>query len=407
MQKSPLARLRAASRLQLGVAAAALLAGCTLVTAPAISTAPARTASATGAPAPAAASSAMPANPLFTESTLPFHYPHFDRIKNAHFAPAFEWGMADHLREIAAIAEAPAAPTFDNTIVALERAGELLGRTSTIFFNLTGAHTNDELQALQKTLAPKLSAHRDAVSLNPALFARIDALYAKRDTLGLDAESARLLWRYHRDFVRAGAKLAAPDKEKLKALNTEVATLQIAFAQNTLKERAAAAVLVDTRAELAGLSDAEITAAAAAATKRGHEGKFELPLENTTGQAPLTNLTHRPTREKLMAASLARSSRGGEFDNRATVARLATLRAERAALLGAPSFAANALEEQTAGNVATVNKLLAQLGPPAIANARREAADMQAIIDAEKGGFTLAACDWQLYAEKVRKARYA
>ena len=355
---------------------------------------------------------AMPAalhaadNPLLTESTLPFHYPRFDQIKNEHFAPAFEQGMAEHLKEIDAIATNPAPPTFENTIVALERAGELLSRVNTIFSSLTGTNTNDTLQALQKSLSPQLAAHRDAINLNPALFARIDALYTARDTLGLDAESKRLLWRYYRDFVRAGAKLSAADKEKAKKLNAELATLSTTFGQNTLKERSASAVYVDTKEELAGWSEAEIAAAAAAAKKHGREVKFEIPLENTTGQAPLANLTNRATRQKIMEASFARSSHGGENDNRAAVARLAELRAERAALLGYPTFAAYSLEEQTAGSVDVVNKMLAQLAPPAVANARREAADMQQIIEAEHGGFQLAAWDWQLYAEKVRKARY-
>ena len=345
-------------------------------------------------------------NPLLTESTLPFHYPRFDQIKNEHFAPAFELGMAEHLKEIDAIATNAAPPTFDNTIVAMERAGELLNRVSTIFSSLTSCNTNDELQSLQKILAPKLAAHNDAIHLNPALFARIDALYAARDTIGLDAESQRLLWRIQRDFVRAGAKLSAADKEKLKKLNSELATLQTTFAQNTLKERGAAAVFVDTREELAGLNEAEFATAATAAKQHGHEGKFEISLENTTGQAPLTYLTNRVTRQKVMEASLARSSHGGQYDNRAIVSRLATLRADRAALLGYPTYAAYSLDDQTAGSVEVVNKMLAQLAPPAVANARREAADMQAIIDAEHGGFQLAAWDWQLYAEKVRKARY-
>lgn len=345
-------------------------------------------------------------NPLLTESTLPFHYPRFDQIKNEHFAPAFEQGMAAHLKEIDAIATNAAPPTFENTIVAMERAGELLSRVNTIFSSLTGTNTNDTLQALQKTLSPQLAAHRDAINLNSALFARIDALYTARDTLGLDAESKRLLWRYHRDFVRAGAKLSAAAKEKARKLNGELATLQTNFAQNTLKERSASSLYLDTREELAGLSNDEIATAAASAKKHGHDGKFEIPLENTTGQAPLTNLTNRATRQKLMEASLARSSHGGDYDNRAVVSRLATLRAERAALLGFPTYADYSLVEQTAGSVDVVNKLLAQLAPPAVANARREAADMQAIIDAEHGGFRLAAWDWQLYAEKVRKARY-
>ena len=346
------------------------------------------------------------ANPLLEESTLPFHYPHFDLIKNEHFAPAYDLGMADQLKEIDAIAKNAEPPTFDNTIVALEKSGELLNRTGTIFANLNGCNTNPEMQKLQRALAPKLAAHLDAIRLNPELFARIDALYAARAKLGLDPESDRLLWRYDKDFVRAGAKLPRADQEKLKVLNGEIATLQTTFTQNTLKEVAASAVFVDTREELAGLAEAEIAAAAAAAKADGHDGKFELRLQNTTGQPPLTNLTVRATREKVMAASLARGSRGGEFDTRAIVASLAKKRVERANLLGYATYAAYSLDDQTAGSVDVVNKLLAQLGPPAVANARREAADMQAIIDQEKGGFPLGAADWQLYAEKVRKAKY-
>ena len=346
------------------------------------------------------------ANPLLTESPLPLHYPQFDKIRNEHYAPAFELGMAEHLKEVEAIANNPAKPTFENTIVALEKAGQLLNRVSTVFYALSNANTNPEMQKLQREMAPKLAAHRDAITLNPVLFARIDALYGVHGDLGLDPESDRVLWRYNRDFVRAGAKLKAADKEKLKALNAELASLTTSFTQNTLKEVAASAVTVDTKEELAGLTDDEIAAAAALAEKNGHKGKFDIRLVNTSGQPPLTNLTHRATREKVMAASLARGSRGGEFDTRAIVSAIAKKRAERANLLGAPTYADYSLAEQTAGSVAVVNRLLAQLGPPAVANARKEAADMQAIIDAEKGGFQLGAGDWQLYAEKVRKAKY-
>ena len=352
------------------------------------------------------ATAPMTPNPLLTESPLPFHFPQFDQLKNEHFAPAFEQGMAEHLKEIDAIAHNSAAPTFENTIVAMEKAGELLSRTSRAFFNLASCNTNPEMQKLQRAMAPKLAAHSDAITLNPALFARVKSLYDVRETLGLDPESKRLLWRYYRDFVRAGALLAPADQEKLKSLNAELASLQAAFNQNTLKEVNASAVLFDTKEELAGLTDAQIATAAAAAKAAGHEGKFQIALVNTTGQPPLTNLTSHASREKLMAASLARGSRGGEFDTRATVASLARKRAERANLLGYPTYAAYALDEQTVGSVDTLNKLLAQLAPPAVANARREAADMQKIVDAEKGGFQLSAADWQIYSEKVRKARY-
>jgi peptidyl-dipeptidase Dcp len=347
------------------------------------------------------------ANPLLTKSTLPYQLPPFEQIKDEHFAPAFELGMAEELKEVEAIANNPAKPTFENTIVAMERTGELLGRASRAFGILTGALTNPNLQKLETALSPKFAAHRDAIRLNPALFARISALYDARATLGLDAESARLLERYYKDFVRSGAKLSEADKTKLRALNAELAKLSTQFSQNVLKEINASAVIVDTREELAGLSDAAITAAAAAAQKAGHEGKFAIRLTNTTGQPPLDSLQNRAVRERVMAASLARGSRGGEFDNRAIVSGLAKLRAERAVLLGYANHAAFQLEEQTAGSVGTVNKLLAQLAPAAVANARKEAADMQAIIDAGKGGFQLAAGDWDFYAEKVRRERYA
>lgn len=363
-----------------------------------------------GLVAPVGAAESTPAmtnNPLLTASPLPYQLPPFEQIKDEHFAPAFEQGMAEELEEVGAIAGNTAAPTFDNTIVALERSGEMLERANRAFGILTGALTNPNLQKLETLMSPKFAAHRDSIRLNPALFARIAALYDARASLALDPESDRLLERYYKDFVRSGAKLSESDKLKLKVLNAELAKLSTQFSQNVLKEINASAVIVDTREELAGLSDAAITAAAAAAKAAGHEGKFAIRLTNTTGQPPLASLQNRAVRERIMAASLARGSRGGDYDNRAIVSSVARLRAERALLLGYPTHADYQIEEQTAGNVATVNRLLAQLAPPAVANARREAADMQAIIDAEKGGFTLGAADWAYYTEKVRAARYA
>lgn len=346
-------------------------------------------------------------NPLLVESTLPLQYPRFDLIKDAHFPPAFEQAMAENLREVAAIAAQTEKPTFDNTLVALERSGRQLKRVEAVFSGLTGTYTNPELQKIQRSIAPRLSAHNDAIRLNPALFARIAALYAARDTLGLNPEQQRLLWRYHQDFVRAGAKLPAADQDKLRALNTELATLTTTFAQNVLKERDASSVLVATREELAGLDESAITAAASAAKAAGHDGQFLLKLQNTSGQPPLATLKNRAVRERILAASLARGSRGGEFDNRATAAAIAAKRAERATLLGYPHHAAYQLEEQTVGTVDVLNKLLAQLAPPAVANARREAADLQAVVDQEKGGFTVAAADWDYYSAKVSQARFA
>ena len=355
----------------------------------------------------AQAADAPPANPLLVESTLPLHYPRFDQIHDADFAPAFEQAMAEHRREIAAIAANPDKPTFDNTIVAMERAGRSLARVRRIFDNLTSANTDPALQDVQRAIAPKLSAHEDEIRLDPRLFARIAALYEQRDALGLDPESARLLWRYNQDFVRAGARLPEASKARLRALNAELASLQIAFAQNTLKERGASAVTFDTRAELVGLTDAEIKSAADAAAKAGKPGKFVIELVNTTGQPVLARLASHDARMKVMAASLARGSRGGEFDNRTVVATLARKRAERAALLGYPDHASFQLAEQTVGSVATMNTLLAQLSAPAVINAHKEAAQLQAAIDSEHGGFKLQAADWDFYAEKVRKAQYA
>jgi peptidyl-dipeptidase Dcp len=358
--------------------------------------------------APAAAGPALDAaNPFAKVSPLPFHYPQFDKIKDEHFMPAFEAGMREQLREVATIANNPKAPTFDNTIVAMERSGQLLWRVSTTFSNLQTANTDDKLDEIDREIQPKLAAHHDAIYLNDKLFKRVKTLYAKRASLGLDAESMHLLERYHRDFVRAGANLSSADKEKLKAYNGEIAALQSKFAQNTLKGANASAVVVDTRGELDGLSSAEIDAAAAEAKKRGQDGKYVLVLSNTTGQAALAELTNRAVRERVLAASLARGSHGGEFDNRDLVLRLAKLRADRAALLGYPNFAAYSLEEETAKTPAAVNKLLGELAPPAVANARKEAAEIQKVIDAEKGGFQVDAQDWAYYTDKVRAAKYA
>ena len=346
-------------------------------------------------------------NALLAPSPLALHFPRFDQIHDDDFLPALRQGIAEHRKEIEAIAANPDKPTFDNTIVAMERSGRTLDRAETIFSNLNGANTNPKLQDVQRRMAPEFAAHHDEIVLDPRLFARIDALYKARDSLGLDAESARLLWRYHQDFVRAGAQLPEASKARLRALNAELATLSTTFAQNVLKERGASAVTFDARDELAGLSDAEIKTAADAAAKAGKPGKFVVELVNTSGQPALTDLTRHASRLKVMAASLARGSRGGEFDNRAVVATLARKRAERAALLGYPNHAAFQLAEQTVGSVDVMNKMLAQMAAPAVANARKEAAQLQSMIDADKGGFKLDAADWAFYAEKLRKAQYA
>lgn len=354
------------------------------------------------------AAAALPAsNPFAKPSTLQYGYPAFDQIKNEHFAPAYEEGMREHAAEIAAIANNKAAPTFENTIVAMERAGRLLGRVGSAFSTLTGSYTNDTLQALAKDLAPKMSAHSDSTRLNPKLFARIKALYEKRASLKLDAESAFLVERYYKDFVKSGAQLSDADKAKLKVLNGQLAALQTQFAQNVLKEVNASAFVVETREELAGLSDKAIEAAAKEAKKRGLEGKYVLPLVNTTQQEAMSLLTERATREKLLSVSLVRGAKGGEYDNRDIVLKLAKLRAERAELLGFDTFAAYSLADQNAKTPAAVNKLLGDLTAPAVRNAKQEAAEIQSVINAEKGGFEVAAYDWNYYSDKVRTAKYA
>src|SRR5437773_2056109 len=346
-------------------------------------------------------------NPLLTESSLPYHVPPFDKIKNEHFAPAMEAGMREQLKEVEVVANNSEKPTFDNTIVTLERTGRLLDRAERTFDNLNACNTNPTLQKIEMEMAPKLAAHRDAIHLNSKLFARVQELYDNRDKLGLDPESAYLLERYYKDFVRAGAKLSDPDKEKLKKINSELATLQTQFEQNVLKEKNASSIVVDRKEDLAGLSDNQMASLINAAKAEHKEGKFVIQLQNTTGQPLLGSLQNRPLRERVMQTSLARNSKGGDFDTRNVVMRTAQLRAEKAKLLGYANWAAYQLEDQTAHDVPTVNKLLSDLAPPAVANAKSEAADMQKIVDQEKGGFEIASWDWPYYSEKVRKARYA
>ena len=355
------------------------------------------------------ASSAV-ANPLFAPSKYQFGFPAFDQIRSEHFEPAYAEALRQHNAEIKAIAEESQAPSFENTVVAMEKSGQMLGRVARIFSNLSGTDTNPVLEALARELAPKLSAHNDGIFLNTQLFQRINAVYQQRAKLGLDAQSLRLLERYHTDFVRAGANLSASDQTKLRALNSELASLGTKFNQNVLKESNASALVVSTEAELKGLSSSEIKAVADAASARKLEGKFLIPVLNTTGQPYLARLENRATRKALFEASAQRASHGGEFDNRDIIIRIAKLRADRAALFGYPNHASYSLEEGTAKTPAAVNKMLSGLAPAAVANAKKEAAEMQKLIDAsaktsgEK--FALEAWDWAFYSEQVRKAKY-
>lgn len=348
-----------------------------------------------------------PDNPFAQPSELSLYYPPFDAISNEDYEPAFEAGMAQHLVEIDAIVAQDAAPSFDNTIVKLELAGQLLNRVSRVFFALSGAHTNDQIQALQQQIAPQLAAHDDAIVLNADLFARIQALFADRAELGLTPEAVRLIEQYHTDFVRAGAALSREEKSRLREINGELASLQTKFSQNVLNEVNAMALVVDSREELTGLDAALIDAAAKEAVSRDLAGKYVIPLLNTSGQPALSSLQNRAVRERLYQASVARGTRGGEFDNTQTLSSVLKLRAERAQLLGYATHADYVLEDATAQTTQAVNERLAALAPPAAANARREARDLQAMVEASGGDFDLAAWDWQYYSEKLRQERYA
>jgi peptidyl-dipeptidase Dcp len=354
------------------------------------------------ADAPAAAS----ANPFDQPSTLPFQAPDFARIHDADFAPAFAEAMRRHRDEVEKIADNPNAPTFDNTLVALEKSGRMLSRVAMAFNALTSANTDDVLQKTQEDVAPELAAHADAIYLNPKLFQRIEAIYDQRDALKLDPESRRLAEWYYLDFVHHGARLSDADKAKLKDLNKEESTLVAAFVNKLLGGTKAGALIVDDKARLAGLTDAEIAAAAQAAADRKLEGKWAIPLQNTTQQPALQSLTDRDVREQLFKASWLRTEHGDGNDTRDTIARLAQIRAQQAKLLGYDSFAAWKLDDQMAKKPETALKFLDDLVPPAIARAKREAADIQAMIDKDGGDFQLQPWDWQIYAEQVRKAKY-
>ncbi len=347
------------------------------------------------------------ANPFFEESPLYLNYPPFDLIDNGHYLPAFERGIAEHSAEIDAIASQDAEPSFDNTIVALELSGQMLNRVANVFFALSSAHTNDDIRALEQQLAPQLAAHEDSILLNRELFARVNSLYENREALELESESQRLLERYYVDFVRAGAALTPEQQERMREINAQVAVLETEFSQNVLSEVNDLAIVVDTREELIGLDEALIDAAAGEAEDRGMPGKFVIPLLNTSGQPALASLQNRALRERIHTTSLSRGSRGGEFDNREVLSTVLRLRAERAQLLGYDNHAAYILENQTAGTVAAVNQRLQELTPPAVANANREAADLQDMIVEEGYDFRLGPWDWSFYTEKVRQARFA
>ncbi|MFL6246243.1 MAG: M3 family metallopeptidase [Thermoanaerobaculia bacterium] len=357
-------------------------------------------------PAPAAAADASATNPFFTASTLQYETPPFDKIKDEHFQPALEEGMKQNLAEIEKIANNTEPPTFANTIEPMERSGALLTRVAKVFFNLTQSNTNERLQKVEEEEGPKLAAHNDAIYLNPKLFARVKALYDDRDQAAPNAEARFLLEKYHRNFVRAGALLADKDKETLRALNQEETKLSKQFRDRILADTDQSAVVVRNVGELDGLSNADIAAAAEAAKEKKLANQWVLSLQNTTLQPALASLKNRALRQRLFEASVARGNHGGANDTKAIIVRLAELRAQRAKLLGYPTYAAFSLDDQMAKNPATAFKLMTDLAPAAVNKARGEAARIQKLIDAQGGGFQLQPWDWDFYSEQVRKAEY-
>lgn len=345
-------------------------------------------------------------NPLMHASTLPFQAPPFDEIHDEDFKPAIEAGMKQQLEEVEEIANNPDAPTFENTLIPMEKSGELLYRALNIFYALTGANTNPDLQKLEEEEAPKLAAHQDAIYLNEKLFQRIKTLYERRDSLQLDEESHRLIEYYYKDFILAGANLSDEDKGTLKKLNAELATLGAQFTNKLLAAAKNGALVVDDTAQLTGFSQGQIDAAAQDAKGRGLTGKWLIPLQNTTQQPALTSLENRDVRHALFEASWTRAEKGDSNDTRATIARMAEIRAQQAKLLGFPNFAAWKLQDQMAKTPQAVEDFLSGLVPPATAKARKEAAKIQAVINQQHGGFTMEPWDWNYYAEKVRKAEF-
>jgi peptidyl-dipeptidase Dcp len=346
------------------------------------------------------------AAPFDAPSNLPYQAPLFDIIKDGDYQPGIEKGMQQQLAEIAAIANNKAEPTFDNTIVAMERSGRMLERANNAFSAVVQANTNPALDKVQTAVAPKLAAHSDAIFLNPKLFARVKSLYDRRAGLKLDAEALQVLTIYYRQFVHAGANLGAADRTRLQQINKQNAGLETSFQQKLVAGAKAGGLVVDDKAQLAGLSDAEIASAAQAAQARGLKGKYVIPLQNTTQQPLLTSLENRSVREKLFNSSWTRTEKGDANDTRAIISQLSVLRAEKAKLLGYPNYAAYVLYDQMAQTPQAVEKFISQLVAPTRAKAAEEARLIQAAIDKEGKRFDLKPWDWQRYAEKVRKERY-
>jgi peptidyl-dipeptidase Dcp len=348
----------------------------------------------------------MEGNPFAEASTLDFQTADFAHIKSTDFKPAIQEGIQEQLAEIKTIAENKEAPTFDNTLVALEKSGQMLNRVMGVFNLLNGANTDDTLQKTSEEMAPELAATNDAMFLNTDLFKRVETIYNQRSQLKLDAESNRLVEYYYQKFILAGVKLGDKDKDSLRKLNAEDASLSAKFTNQLLAGAKAGALVVDNKAALDGLSDAEIAAAAAAAKDAGQSGKWMLPLQNTTQQPSLVSLNNRNTRQALFEHSWTRTEKGDSNDTRATILRLAAIRANKAKLIGFPNYSSLVLQDQMAKKPEAVFNFLNQLIPAATAKAKNEAAEIQKMIEQTGGNFNLEPWDWNYYAEKVRKAKY-
>ena len=347
-------------------------------------------------------------NPFFAPSELPFGLPPFADIRDEHYRPAFDKGFEDHLAEVTAVADETDPATFENTMIPLERGGQLLERVANVFFNKSSADSTDFTNQLEEQMAPLLAAHADTIRLNPRLYGRIKSLHSRRSSLGLDPESVYLIERYYDEFTVAGAGLSDADKTTLREYNQKLATLGTKFEKNLLADTNDLAVVVDDIADLAGLGTGEISASAEAAKERGLDGKYLITLVLPTGHPYLDSLSNRGLREKIMAASRSRGSRGNENDNRDIVLEITGIRAKRAALLGFANHAAVVTSDETAKTPEAVDAMLRKLAAPASRNARAEQMDLQAIIHKDHGGddFELQSWDWALYTEKVRKAKY-
>jgi peptidyl-dipeptidase Dcp len=346
------------------------------------------------------------ANPLDRPWTTPHGAPPFASIRTEHFRPAIDKALATNLAEIDAIASSPESPTFANTIEAMERSGEDLNRVGGVLWNLTGTMSDDPLRAIERELAPVMSRHRSAIRLNPKLFARIDAVFRGRESAGLNAEQLRLVERVHKSFTRGGAALDDAGRARLAAINERLATLGTHFSQNVLKDESDFILLLETEADLAGLSPDFISSAAALAEERGHAGKHAVSLSRGTVETFLTDSTRRDLREKLMEAFLMRGQNGGETDNRAIIAETLKLRGERARLLGYKTYADFKLDDTMASDTATVYDLLDKVWTPGRAQSLRERDRLQEMIKSEGGNFALAPHDWRHYSERLRKADF-